>query len=164
MKTILALFTIFITIVTVGCSDQTSVTGPVSDAPVLEKIADPGQGGEKEFTIDRLVYVPETGSLYHLNGTIGFSYVIDVDSYSFLTSTVVALNDVNPEKVGYTVADKLEHVGSLIKGEATRVCETYLLDANTGLKLKVEYVLGSTAVLEDFSLFVNDVQDKRLAN
>jgi hypothetical protein len=159
MKTALVLFTIaLVAIVAAGCSDQTSVIEPSSSLPALTKAIQPDETLESVISVDRIVYEPLTGSLYHIVGTISSSYVVGFTSYSFATSTQLAVNDLNPEKAGYAVDNKMEHVGGIIKDAKGRVTEDYVLDGNTGLTLRLEFVLDESANLEDFFLFVDQIQ------
>lgn len=152
MKSLLLFVVAIVALGVVGCTDQTSVTDPVSDGAVSGV---PGQGTPTsgQWNVDHIVYVVEKKEHYLVHGIIeyrlekigfGFTFTADMKLEAGLIAEKSEPTLVNESFVGTGEVSK--------KGNTIFVREYNLGTTTPDARLRVEFEVGESARLKNVSV------------
>lgn len=142
-----------------GCSPDGALTEP----PVVQAPAGiPGPAnGPGEWMVDRLVYDPDRGQLYHVKGAILYAYAEDGLGFEFTTDVKMDVSLLHtPEPGGGSIAETVSEKGSVSKSGKVTILRSYSLPGlDPSAVLRLRYDVGAEGcVLSDVSLFIRPVE------
>jgi len=154
MKQLFVIFAVVLSVIVVGCSDKSSLSGPGNNSEltrILDKPA-PGWGQSGGFKIDQLVYVTDSEALYHVHGVVDYQYTETAGFYTFRTSTQLMVTNAQEMGEEYLIVEDRNHEGQVGQNEEAPITDVYALNDSGALILSLAYDIANGVKLTDISL------------
>jgi hypothetical protein len=137
----------------IGCTDQTSIVEPASyQAPSMSTPDTPGPD-HGTWTIDRLVYVKEAETVYHIYADITWMLTQNGGEYALSTEVKAEIRNVTEQGAAVGVSGSEVSKGEVSKSGNTIVVTDFSTDElASSSALRITYNVGERVRLSDVQI------------